>query len=349
MSKIVCVSDLHFDNRKKYDKSLSYAEFMGCNNRFHEIAKAFRASIRHAVKIGAEAVVIPGDIYHTRGILPIPVLNAVQKLFREAAEQVRLIVMVGNHDVVSSVATGAEQDLHSLFVSKDICTIVGTPTTLETDSFHLSFIPFTPSWAGTVEASNALYGKAKKSKKPTLAFFHHSFNGATTGPHEWTMPYPLCDSDIQPFDKILSGHVHRPQDVGRVRYIGTLIQQDMGEREYDVGWAEVDDGPGYKHISNTKSPRFMQVTAKTTDDLKLSMHDYTLVQWEGDPDVGAKLQHGENVLVEMKSPQVLYKKRTDISTADSDEDMFGKYIKVTTGSLNRDLLAYGLSLYKGAQ
>jgi DNA repair exonuclease SbcCD nuclease subunit len=348
MSKIVVVSDLHLSNRKSFAKQLTNPEFSGCNSRFHEIAAAFRWAVDKALEVGAEALIVPGDIYHERGVIPIPVLNAAQKLFKNAASKIPLYLMVGNHDVVSSVATGAEQELHSLFVSKDICNVIAFPATMELDSFHLSFIPFTPSREATIAQSQELFKKAKKSKKPTISFFHHSFDGALTGPHEWSMPFALKPDDIPDFDLNTSGHVHMAQNVGKIRYMGTLIQQDMGERTYPVGLTIIDSNAKYTHVENKISPRFVISEATSTKDIdKLKKDDYNYVQWDGDPEEGAALRGNDNLMIEILPQAMTAVKRTTITTVDSVEDMITKYAKAKVKNPQKKLIDYGINLFRG--
>ena len=343
------ISDTHISNRKGFVKDVDNSEFPGTNSRFYEIIKAIRLCADQAVSAGAEALVIPGDVFNERGILPVAVYNASYKVFEDISKKIRLIFLPGNHDCVSSSALHSDAGLHSLYGFKEFADVAHSPETYETDSFSISMVPFIPNKEGTVAAAHMLYNKLKKSKKFNLVFFHHSFEGAETGPINFKMPYPLTYEDIPPFDGKFSGHIHKHQTIGKdLVYIGAPLHHDAGERNYNPGWLEINDRGSYRHIENTFSPRFVVTeTSSLKDVAKLGDNNYKIVKWTGEEASGYKLKDSyDNIRVELTPKELKQVVRTSITSTDSVEDMMRKYMQSTLGHIDEDLLTYGLNVWR---
>lgn len=355
MGKILLVSDLHFANRVAFGKQPTNPKYKGCNSRFHIIADAFNAAVDMAVKEGCEAVVVPGDIYHERMILQVPVLNAVYSLLEEASKRIRTIVMAGNHDMVSAKALYGESGLHSLYAFQKVCEVVDNPTNIELDNFSLSLIPFNISREKTINDAKKLFYDVQRTRPcPSVAFFHHSFDGAITGPTNWRMPSEISVGDLPPFDLLFSGHLHNHQAVGvskKLNYVGSLVQHDLGERTYKPGWIILDSDGTWKHVENTVSPRFVVVDAATEKDLDgLNEQDFKVIKWLGDEEVGIKLRENiDNAIVEIKPLVTKTQSRTTITTNDTVEEMLRKYVKAKLGVVNKAYLGEGINIYKGSE
>lgn len=350
MSLIYTISDTHLSNRKSFGKDPVDSEFPGTNNRFLAIIQSIRTCAQQAIADGAEALVIPGDVFNERGILPVSVYNASYKVFQEISKKIQIIFTPGNHDYVSSTALHGDAGLHALYSFKEFAAVAQKPQQYVTDSFTISMIPFIPSKEKTVAAAQSLYQQTKKEKnKFNLVFFHHSFDGAETGPINWKMPYPLTYEDIPDFDGKYSGHIHKHQKIGQgLIYIGAPVHHDAGERNYKPGWLCIDNNGGYKHIENRVSPRFVVIEASTEKELKsLAEQDYKIIKWTGDEAKGYKLRDSyDNIRVEIAPKEVKNVSRADIKTTDSVENMMRKYMIAKKGSVDEELLTYGIDVWR---
>ena len=350
MSLIYSISDTHLSNRQGFSRDITSSEFPGTNNRFQEIIKAIRTCASQAIDDDAEALVIPGDVFQTRGILPVAVYNASYRVFEEISKKIRLIFIPGNHDMVSSTALHGDEGLHSLYGFKEFASVAHKPEMYVTDSFTISMIPFIHSKEATIEAAKALRKRSKReSKRFDLVFFHHSFEGCETGPINWKMPYPLQYEDIPDFDGKYSGHIHKHQKIGEgLIYIGAPVHHDAGERHYKPGWLCIDANGGYKHIENRVSPRFVVMEAATEKEIKnLAEDDYKIIKWTGDPAEGYKLRDSyDNMRVEVAPKESNNSIRTEIKTSDSVENMMRKYMAAKNGSVDEELLTYGIDVWR---
>lgn len=350
MGLIYTISDTHLSNRKAFSKELIVNEYPGTNNRFNVIINAIKTCAKQAIEAGAEALVIPGDVFNERGILPVSVYNAAYRAFQEISKSIQIIFTPGNHDFVSSIALHSNEGLHSLYGFKEFATVAHTPELFTTDNFTLSMIPFIPSREGTKAAAEQLFKQTKKHKgKFHLVFFHHSFDGAETGPINWKMPYELGYNDIPAFDGKYSGHLHKHQKIGEgLIYVGAPVHHDSGERYYKPGWLKIDDMGNYTHIENKVSPRFVVAEIASEKELnQLNENDYKIIKWTGDAATGLKLKENfDNIRVELVQADVKTAVRTEISTTDSVESMMQKYIVAKTGAVDETLLNYGLEAWR---
>jgi DNA repair exonuclease SbcCD nuclease subunit len=353
MSKIYVISDTHINNFVQFNSGTVVSEYSGINSRCNNILNAIKDCAKQAIAEGAEALIIPGDVFHTRGILPVAVYNAAYKTFQEISKKISIIFTPGNHDFVSSTTVGSDEGLHSLYGFKEFAVVAHVPEHFVTDSFSISLIPFIPNKDGTVAAAEKLYKIAKKEKgKFHLVFFHHSFKDAETGPINFKMPYELEYTDIPAFDGKYSGHLHKHQRVGPANtglvYIGGPVHHDVGERNYVPGWLSIDNKGTYTQIENKVSPRFVVLETDSEKELnKLNASDYKVIKWTGEEAVGYKLRGSkENIKVEITPKQSKVLSRSTISSTDSVENMARKYMESKLGKVDELLLKYGLDEWR---
>jgi|ERR1035438_7082652 DNA repair exonuclease SbcCD nuclease subunit len=361
MSGIVLISDLHFANHTAFGHIDPKAEFVGCNSRFHEIAKVYRAAVDYAEENDCESIFILGDIFHDRGQIDIPVYNAVYQLFKETAGKgIRLVVFPGNHDCLDLRAMHVDKHLHSLFAFEKLAFIFEKPSIVQTAYFPIAVVPYSNSGREIITATNTLADKMTGDIKTIM--FHHSFNEAITGPAEWVMGHALDAKDLsEKFTHKFSGHYHLHQKVtGNLWYVGTPIQHNFGERKYNEGFIHLLPDGSWRHIENIVSPRFQVITTSDPKDLEnLSVTDYISVKWEGSIGDIDKLKDTvpENCVIEYSSSGkgTTFLTRTSIKTTDAVEDMIETYAKNKypvsgmPGMVEdeNNIIEHGKNLYKG--
>lgn len=352
MSGIVVWSDPHFSNHTAFAKEVPNNEFPGTNSRFKVIVDSFRKAKMYALRNDCEALIIPGDLFHERGMIQVPVYNAVYKLLLEAKEEkLPIYITAGNHDFVSQKAINHEDELHSLYGYREICTVVSDPQLFELDNFVAGMLPYNPNKEYTQQASEFLYQATKVSNKPNIVFYHHSFVGATTGPHEFRMKHELAVEELPVFDLSLSGHYHKHQTIGKLTYVGAPIQHNAGERTYIPGFMHVLPDLTTKFIEDTESPRFIVAEVSSEEELKkYRPQDYKVIRWQGEERHGENIRKNvDNCTVEIQPEFVRRVSRTDISTADTVEEMIKKYVVAKTGRQDADLISAGISLFYGKE
>ena len=350
MAGIVVLSDTHFSNRKQFGKHVSSPVWKGCNSRFHEIGFAVQRAFQYALKNDCEAMVLPGDIFHERGFIQVPVYNAVYEIFDQIANQskVKLIIMPGNHDMVDSKALGGSEGLHSLFAMNNMTTVTGKHGHIWWAGMHLYMVPYTPDIVSTLEQVKTF---AFSPKMFSILFLHQSIEGAESGPTNWKMPNELKVSYLEsmPADLIISGHYHKHQSLSkRVHYAGALLQHDFGERDYIPGWMHILPDGTWKHIEDKESPRFVKLV---TDDINkvnlLDAKNYNAVEWTGDDP--SNIAVVENTTM-THTPEVETRViRSTIKTTDSIREMITKYVTIRTGEADQKLIAYLMNKFEGVK
>lgn len=355
MAGIVVVSDTHFSNRKQFGKTLATPVWKGCNSRFHYTGYAFQLAFQYALEHDCEAIVVPGDIFHERGLLKVPVYNAVYEIFDQIANQskVKLIIMPGNHDMVDVRAMHGTEGLHSLFAMNAMTIVADRPSHIPLDDFDLYMVPFSPDPKEVVANAKSIFRKAQSNPlKPATLFLHHSIAGAETGPSNWKMPHELTPDDLQlGFDLVISGHYHKHQVLPHgIVYAGALLQHDFGERDYTPGWLHVLPDGTWTQIENKWSPRFMELETDCSSDIDqiANSMDYWNIIWKGDSSERARWKGVEDASISFKrsDPEgaVL---RSQISMKDSVPEMVPKYVKVKTGQDDPTLVEYMMQFLFG--
>jgi hypothetical protein len=194
----VLISDIHF------------------NVHTREIATAaLRDALEEADEMGVP-LIIAGDLNDTKAILRAECANAIITAF-EDYEDVRKIILVGNHDLVNEKGTE-----HSLNFLRPYADVVQAP--VFENSLGLWLIPYQSN-------SDDLKVQLSVLPKGAIAIMHQGFKGAAMG------EYVVDKTSIDPAEvahlRVISGHYHKHQTIGTVTYIGT---------PYTITFAEANDG-----------------------------------------------------------------------------------------------------------
>lgn len=266
---MLVAADLHLDQHTQHATPDSDSRYPACNSRAVAGLEALRALYDRAVDEGHSAVVLAGDIFHRRGMVPVGVMNGVAKLVSDASDRgVTTYAIPGNHDYVDRDAKWAEEHLHSLFWLSGRIVIVSEPQVIRikeaSGSFVAGMTPYRSSREVWVEDAKSLVRAASaiRGTEPLILFGHQSLNGATVGPHEYVMREGISTSDIPKEFRIAAfGHYHQRQVLPHpngtnVLYVGGLLQHNYGERTYIPGHLEVSGDAGIRYVDNLKSSRF---------------------------------------------------------------------------------------------
>lgn len=344
---ILVFSDPHFDNHQAFERiEKEDSEFAGCNSRMLVLLRAAQRAYKYAYERGIHTVVVPGDIFHRRGIVPVPVFNAVAKTMERARDEfdIQTFVIPGNHDFVDRHARFADQGLHALY-SLAGATVIHEPSIVRNEGgkHWLAFIPYTGDREAWLEAAK-LHAKTGAPGQ-TILFAHQSFDGAKVGPHEYVMREGINPSQVpEGFAALISGHYHLHQTIEGVPnafYVGGLAQHNFGERDYTPGWLVIDEDT-YKvtHVEDTLSPRFKVVTTNSDEAAAEAIveaakrDDYLQVRWFGGQDGVAFAEqalHTPGVLWQTM-PTEQHHSRMEVSVADPVNELLKKYISHVRGS-----------------
>ena len=137
-TKLAFIADIHIGNHKQYGGAVEGS----LNQRCLQTLAVLSDSVTYAVKEGCDALVILGDLFDT--VRPLPqMVAATQKIL----EQIPTIMLVGNHDQVSTFAHD-----HAMAPLLPIAEVIEESEILSYDDMDLVVVPFQPGdakeWLG---------------------------------------------------------------------------------------------------------------------------------------------------------------------------------------------------------
>lgn len=160
--------------------------------------------IKTAKETNPDYILFLGDQYNYHNIVHISVVDFWTNSFKKIKDAgFNVMALLGNHELSNPKDQKAP---HALAVHKKDITIVDEPKVIN----NVLFLPYFVNNSDFIEVCN---------KNPThTVVCHQTFNGAK---YDNGMYAPDgVEPDSVPQRVILSGHIHTPQDFGKVLYIG---------------------------------------------------------------------------------------------------------------------------------
>jgi DNA repair exonuclease SbcCD nuclease subunit len=207
-----------------------------------------------------------GDLFHTHAVIRVEVIDFWQKTFdRISFEGLECRVLVGNHDQPGSKEK--EQEMNALDVFKSDSTISGRvimnkPMVLQGLSGKIGYIPYMSSEEDFFKAAHDLYEKGAIN----CLVAHQTFTGAQY--ENGFFSEDGIDPAKAPQTQIISGHIHKTQQVGKCFYPGTPKWDTMSDANQDKGiWIFEHDEHGFYRSSEFISTEHI-VTPITSYEVK---------------------------------------------------------------------------------
>jgi len=211
MYKILLVGDLHSKN-----------------SNLEETKKIFEFINIQCLKYNIKSVFLLGDLFDTHGIVHLPVVYMYHDLFNKY-KNLNFYCLVGNHDYVVH-GSHAEHALVSFKFLSNVQVIDaadGQVYTYKQDNIQFDCIPHT-----TQEQFFTLC----KQKKSDILLCHHTFTGAQYE-NNFFAPDGI-DLEKTSYKRIVSGHIHKIQEVGKAFYVGAPRWLKESDANQDKGiWA----------------------------------------------------------------------------------------------------------------
>lgn len=257
-----------------------------------------------------ELVVLAGDQFDSFAVVRSEILAVWTRFFTTLSNSnVRLMALVGNHDMA-----GADGGVSAMepFKNYPHVTIVDKQTVIipPGDEYEIHFLPF-------MRSSSEFEATLRKTPPGSFVFGHQSVNGAQfeNGFYDPHGADPLAAAHL---NALISGHVHKEQQVENIWYPGTprqLTFSDAGERKsvytvslsksgYTVEKRHVLDLPLF-HVVNTDTvPELLnqvRFTLKAASDLQRDLlKDNIKLVAKGTPSEIAQFWN-EPEVIELKS------------------------------------------------
>lgn len=183
-----------------------------------------------AEKEEVDVVEFLGDLFHTHAILRVEVLDFWNKSFQKIKDGgFNCRVLVGNHDQPGSKEK--EQIMNALNIFQDSVeeggwrTIINEPKVMD----KIGYIPYMSNEEAFLIAAAGL----EKLGATKLLVAHQTFTGATY--ENGFYAEDGIDPALVPQEAIISGHIHKQQQIGKCWYQGTPKWDTMSDANEDKG------------------------------------------------------------------------------------------------------------------
>lgn len=256
--KILFYGDSHF---KEFGSATVWNKITstGLTYELDNLIEGFRFVSDHIRKLSPDLVIFAGDLFHPMETLSIRTLYGAamgMELVSRACKSLNIdhLILRGNHDTLTETPV----IINSISSFGGYGTLITEPYLYDLKGFGIKLIPHCSNKAKVLSEMD--------TPQAQLLVPHTEFAGA-----KFENGHPVeggLDGSIVK-TPIISGHIHMPQEIGNVTYIGSLVQDKF--YKVDGGYILMydTDTSEHKRIKNTYSKDYLLVddveTLKTLD------------------------------------------------------------------------------------
>lgn len=186
--------------------------------------------LKLAIEQEVDVVEFLGDLFHTHAVMRVEVVDFWKKNFQKIKDaQFNCRVLVGNHDQPGSKEK--EQVMNALNIFEDSVeeggwrTIINKPKVMD----GIAYIPYMSDKNAFLKASAELYDQGATK----LLVAHQTFTGAKYD--NGFFAEDGIEPDLVSQDAIISGHIHKSQQIGKCEYPGTAKWDTMSDANQNKG------------------------------------------------------------------------------------------------------------------
>jgi len=264
--KIVVFSDVHVFPFVEHATLVD-----GVNSRLLDTLKVFEKARRYCKRHDIKHVVIGGDVFHKRGMVPTQALNlVVAELAAYKKRGIRVIVVDGNHDHADRGGM-----IHAVEALRSAGLVEAIPPG---EGFGLWDLGGVPMHGFSYCDDRTLFQKRiddarKTTRERGLAVFHAGFFGARVGTYlEYEVREPISAKKRigNEWPLVLSGHYHSHQPIRGIEngwYIGSPMEFTRASIDelHDKGFMVVDlDSLTFEMIP-LRLPKFLRISSMDFD------------------------------------------------------------------------------------
>lgn len=194
------------------------------------------------------ALVHCGDVKHILNPIDGRVTNYLLDMVGRMRKTFRVLVLLGNHDKLSNQA-----DAGNWFPVLDAAgaETFTEPAVVKVEDWRLHMLPYHSNLEQVKDWARGL--RANANPNDSVLVMHETVVGAQLPGKSADSGLTLGDLHHQRYKVILGGHIHKPQRIGNLIYVGSPFAHDWGEvnqRKYFVSLREEPeqlglDLPGY--------------------------------------------------------------------------------------------------------
>jgi DNA repair exonuclease SbcCD nuclease subunit len=223
-----------------------------------DAAKMLGKALEIAKQKNIQTIEIFGDLFHNHAVVRIEVIAFWQHWLKKLSEASRVIVLSGNHDQVQEFSK--EWEITSLNSLKNLSenVVIVNSTHEEGGTLYVAYTHSEEKFRSAVQNTS--------SKRLVC---HQTFDGAQFE-NGFYAPEGFKMDCLSKFDRVLSGHIHKSQDIGKVKYIGTPRWLSLSDANQDKGFLIEEEDGAFEFVSNSDVCRvFVALTFNEGDEIKL--------------------------------------------------------------------------------
>ena len=362
MGNILNITDIHAHEHQAFSRPTEF----GYNTRLMYILKVFDDLVTDAIANNCTSIVIIGDLFHSRGKIPVVVYNEVFFKLRMLAAQFNVYLLIGNHDCALKDTVHALQP----FTALPNLTVVDTPSLLTIEGLKCYFIPF-------IADPKALQKVIDEAPACDVLYGHFTTNTAvapkTLSPVNLEEGGNLDAKFMGTNTIVLLGHFHNYHKIDTTEekertstenvkqcYLGGPIQHNFGDASDRKYSAVLDTTTKTLRLIDLtdRYPRFRELvisdsSIKELAEIKSSWKDWDYIKIINQVQ-GMTLQQVQQLVPE----ESVYEDRAmsethtrlEIATESTTSDIIKAYVDMTA-SKELDptfLVSLGMSLLEGA-
>lgn len=242
MHQFIATADVHAHNYAQFaTPDATYG-----NSRLGDVIRCLYQMRAEALERGIADLVVVGDLFHTRGMLSVSVMNEVRKVLRSIVDSgIKVHLLAGNHDQANKAGT-----MTSIHQFHDFCNVYEDFTVYDK---NCAFVPFRENKQDIID----MFNEAAK-RKVDYVFAHCGVIGATIGTAEYQPAEEVSVADLKPerFKKVLLGHYHKMQYLAKnMFYLGNLCQTCFSDAGLEKGFWLIDGDS--ESVVDTVAPKFI--------------------------------------------------------------------------------------------
>ena len=252
--KIIFVSDIHAAVKLPHARVAGDATM---SDRLEQTAGVlFKQLVQHCKIEAVKHVFILGDLFDSRHP-DMPTLSYVGSHLKLLGEVATVHILPGNHDAHDRSGQLYTLDLFDV-LEVDGIDVILNPKRIElpgADGVVFHAFPWIPD-----SQIGAVIRETKLETGPAhIALLHQTIDGCTDGNRGISSPFKV--SELADFDLAMSGHIHKPQEIGdNVQYLGSpyaIRFNDADDLERGF-WVLETDTLELTMVPVTKAPKFLK-------------------------------------------------------------------------------------------
>jgi hypothetical protein len=210
-----------------------------------------------------DIIVILGDFFDNRNIIPINILNYGIDIIEEMSKIAPVHMIVGNHDLWSK----STSDVNSIRPLRYIpnVKIYNKSEIFEYNGIKILMMPYIENRLDQIKI-------IEENKKCDYLFCHSDLNGCKM--HLTSVANKNSDKidieNFKSFKKVKSGHIHIRQQNNMFEFVGSIFQMDRNDIDDQKGITIMDlESNTEEFIPNKISPVFKKIKIVKEDDINI--------------------------------------------------------------------------------